>query len=151
MSRELSRNTLTSKTYSAATAQQKYIKRREKCGRGKLLKNQALRSKAERLFLEQQWSPEQISQRLIIEKSSFRISHNTIYRTIYAGMFDTQSQKNSNGNRGAIRKLRHRGKTRRKNGTTETRGKIVISNTIHERPAEANSRKEIGHLGFLPD
>ena len=58
---------------------------------------------------------------------------------------DTDAQKSSKDNRGAIRKLRHRGKTRHRKDTAENRGKITISNAIHERPAEANERKIIGH------
>ena len=38
------------------------------------------------------------------------------YKAIYAGMFDTPEQKRSQGNRGARRKLRHKGKPRRPKG-----------------------------------
>lgn len=96
-----------------------------------------------RLFLEHQWSPEQIANRLVYEESAFRISYSTIYRAIYAGILDPE--RLSHGNRGVIRKLRHRGKTRRRKGSTETRGKIVISNRIQERPKEADDRQVIGH------
>lgn len=47
--------------------------------------------------------------------------------------------KLSHGARGAIRKLRHRGKTRHTKGHIANRGKISISHTIHERPEEANN------------
>jgi len=145
ISREISRNSKAHKEYSAATAQNKYRERRKKCRRIKLLEDVGLHDKVRRLFLDQQWSPEQISNRLAHENSPFRISYNTIYRAVYTGMFDTPEQKHSTGNRGAIRKLRHRGKTRHKKGKVETRGKIVISNMIENRPSEANERKEIGH------
>lgn len=98
---------------------------------------------AARLVLEHQWSPEQITNRLAYEKSAFRISYPTIYRVIYAGMLDTGQL--SHGNWGVIRKLRHRGKTRRRKGTVETRGKNVIDNRIQERPKEADDRQTIGH------
>ncbi len=55
------------------------------------------------------------------------------------------SPKPSYGSRGVIRKLRHRGKTRRKKGTVETRGKIVISNRIQQRPEGAETCQVIGH------
>lgn len=58
------------------------------------------------------------------------ISYNTIYRAIYRGDFDEPNL--SHGHRGAIRKLRHR-------------GKIPISHTIHERPSSANKRLELGY------
>lgn len=145
VSRELKRNRLHDQGYSASEAQKNYRDRRTKSRRVKLLSNAELKEIVSRLFLEQQWSPEQISNRLEHEQGMFNLSYSTIYRAIYAGMFDTPEQKRSNGNRGAVRKLRHRGKTRRRKGTIETRGKIVISNQIHERPKEANSRQVIGH------
>lgn len=146
VSRELKRNTLSKQGYSAVEAEKAYHKRRKKCKRQKLLSNAKLHSLVKRLFLEEQWSPEQIAKRLAIEESQYRISYATIYRGIYAGLFDTAQQRRSYGNRGAIRKLRHRGKTRRRKGTTETRGKIVISHHIQERPQEAESRQVIGHF-----
>ena len=78
-----------------------------------------------------------------LENSKNKISYNTIYRAIYRGDFDEPGL--STGNRGAIRKLRHRGKTRHSKNHVERRGKIPISNTIHERPDSANKRTEIGH------
>lgn len=146
ISRELKRNTLSKQGYSAVEAEKAYHKRRKNCKRQKLLSNKELYRLVKRLFLEQQWSPEQIAQRLAYEESEYRISYTTIYRGIYAGLFDTIQQRRSYGNRGAIRKLRHHGKPRRRKGTTETRGKIVISHHIQERPQEAESRQVIGHF-----
>ena len=145
VSRELTRNSSSRRGYSAVEAEKKYRDRRKKCKRPKLLSNVELQRLVRHLFLEEQWSPEQIANRLAHENSVFRVSYSTIYRAIYAGMFDTAEQRRSNGNRGAVRKLRHRGKTRRRKGTVETRGKIVISNRIQERPQEANDRRAIGH------
>ena len=145
VSRELKRNGRSAQEYSAIEAEEKYRKRREKCGRGKLLSDAEARETVKRLFLEQQWSPEQIANRLRYKKSVLTISYSTIYRAIYAGVFDTPEQRCSRGNRGAIRRLRHRWKPRRRKGTVETRGKIVISNRIQERPKEADSRQVIGH------
>lgn len=145
ISREITRNGHSAQGYSAVAAQSKYRNRRKKCRRKKLLSNVKLREVIMRLFLEEQWSPEQIANRLVRENSIYRVSYATIYRAIYAGMFDTAEQRRSKGNRGAIRKLRHRGKTRRRNGTIESRGKIVISNRIQERPQEADDRLVIGH------
>lgn len=145
ISREIRRNRLSDQSYSAIAAQDKYRKRRKKCRRHKLLSNVTLRETVARLFLKQQWSPEQISNRLKYENSEFKISYATIYRAIYAGLFDTPEQRRSYGNRGAIRKLRHHGKSRRRTGTVETRGKIVISNRIQERPKEAEERQVVGH------
>lgn len=143
--RELKRNSLDKQEYSAIEAEKKYLDRREKCRRHKLLSNEELHELVKRLFLEEQWSPEQIANRLAYENSTFKISYSTIYRAIYAGEFDTAEQRRSKGNRGAVRKLRHHGKTRHRKGTVETRGKIVISNHIQDRPQEANDRQVIGH------
>lgn len=142
VSRELMRNS-TKKGYSAVEANRQYQTRRKKCRRAKLLENAKLKCIVMHLFLDQQWSPEQIANRLAYESNTFRLSYTTIYRAIYAGMLDTE--KLSHGNRGVIRKLRHRGKARRGKGTVETRGKIVISNRINERPTEADGRQVIGH------
>ena len=145
ISREVRRNRLSDQGYSAIAAQCEYGKRRKKCRRHKLLSDAALKETVAHLFLKQQWSPEQISNRLVHENSVFKISYSTIYRAIYAGLFDSPEQRRSEGNRGAIRKLRHRGKSRRRAGTIETRGKIVISNRIQERPEEAENRHIVGH------
>lgn len=58
-------------------------------------------------FLEDQWSSEQISGRIKLEGSQYKVNYNTIYRVIYAGQFDEKNL--SHGNRGAVRKLRHKG------------------------------------------
>ena len=41
-------------------------------------------------------------QRLKLEKANFSISYSTIYRGIYAGMFDTKKERDSTSNRSAI-------------------------------------------------
>ena len=83
----------------------------------------------------------QIAGRLILENTC-HISYNTIYRAIYAGMFDEPGL--SHGNRGAVRKLRHKGKSRHTKVYDERRGKIKISNHLADRPVEAQMRSRIG-------
>lgn len=143
ISREIKRNTKSKSGYSAVAAHKKYIQRRKRCGRSRLLENHDRLKLVKKLFLEQQWSPEQIEKRMKLENHPLSISYATIYRGIYAGMFD--ERKLSRGNRGAIRKLRHRGKTRHTKNHQEKRGKIVISNRISDRPKEADDRNVIGH------
>ena len=53
----------------------------------------ALRETVARSFLKQQWSPEQISNRLKYENSEFKIGYSTIHRAIYLGLFDTPEQR----------------------------------------------------------
>ena len=143
ISRELHRNSNKDGSYSPSTAHGEYKRRKQLCGRHRTLDKDSIFQLVKRLFLNEQWSPEQISGRLNLENAKNKISYNTIYRAIYRGDFDEPGL--STGNRGAIRKLRHRGKTRHSKNHVERRGKIPISNTIHERPDSANERTEIGH------
>ena len=116
---------------------------RDKCKRSRLLDDPERKKLILKLFLQWQWSPEEIDHRLKLEGNPLGVSYSTIYRAIYTGMLDPPGL--SHGNRGVIRKLRHRGKTRHTKGHVETRGKIVISNRITDRPKEAASRLVIGH------
>ena len=114
----------------------------KKCRPKKLLEDSELYAYVKDKFLNEQWSPEEIDGRLKLEKSKWSISYSTIYRAIYDRMFDEPHL--SSGNRGAIRKLRHRGKSRHTKGYVERRGQIVISQDIDERPAVANERSRLG-------
>lgn len=107
--REIRRNSQNGE-YIPCEAHEIYKKRRLYCKPKKKLDNPNLFNSMKDLFLNHQWSSEQISARLKFENSSFAISYNTIYREIYNGKFDEKVL--SSGNRGAIRKLRHRGKSR---------------------------------------
>lgn len=143
VSRELKRNSC-KQGYLPVCAQTQYHKRRKKCRRKKLLEDAELYALVQDKFLNHHWSPEQISGRLQLEKSAYRISYNTIYRAIYKGMFDTPEQRRSGGNRGAKRKLRHKGKPRHAKGYKENRGGLKIPHSITERPEEANARTRLG-------
>lgn len=59
-------------------------------------------------------------------------------------MLDTDKARPSNGHRGTIRKLRHRGKSRQPETDIERRGKIPIHSNISDKPREANNRTRIG-------
>lgn len=142
ISRELKRNIIKNE-YSPSQAEKKYRARRKSCCPKKVLTDPVAKALVKRLFLEEQWSPEQIANRLKEENNAVQVSYSMIYRAIYSRMFD--DKKLSHSERGVIRKLRHRGKTRHKKGTEETRGKLKISNPIEERPAEANDRSAFGH------
>ena len=141
ISRELARN---SGEYLPSKAQARYLRRRKKCHPHKLLENPALFALVKKLFLGCQWSPEKIANRLKLENYPIQISYKTIYRAIYAAMFDTPEQKRFTGNRGAIRRLRHRSKPPRSKGQMTKRGKIPISHELSERPVEANKRSRLG-------
>ena len=143
ISRELHRNSNKDGSYSPSTAHGEYKRRKQLCGRHRTLDKDSIFQLVKRLFLNEQWFPEEIGARMRLEINQQALSYNTIYRAIYHGDFDEPNL--SHGNKGAIRKLRHRGKTRHTKNYRERRGKIPISNTIHERPSAANERLEIGH------
>ena len=96
IARELKRN---DKDYLPSKAQARYRRRRKKSCPHKKLYNPDLFNLVKELFLERDLSPEQIAARLELENYPIRISYKTIYRAIYAGMFDTPEQKRSTGNR----------------------------------------------------
>lgn len=143
ISRELRRNH-SKHDYMPSDAQKLYTKRRKRCRRKKILADEKLYAIVKDKFLNQQWSPEQIAQRLKLEKSSYHISYNTIYRAIYAQMFDTPQQRRSEGNRGMRRRLRHKGKPRRTKESFSMRGKMQVSHDITERPKLAEKRARFG-------
>lgn len=93
------------------------------------------------LFLNHQWSSEQISERLKMKNFNYAIIDNTFYRWIYEALFDETGL--SRGNWGSIRKLGNKGKNSHTNNYKERRGKIVKSYLITERPQIANYRGRI--------
>ena len=141
ISRELRRNSDLS-GYSPSKATSRYLDRRKNCHPVLKLSDPGLFAYVKEKFLNEQWSPEQIQGRLKLENAQWSISYSTIYRAIYAHMFDEPGL--SHGNRGAIRKLRHRGKSRHTKDYVERRGKIRISHDIEERSTEAENRSRIG-------
>lgn len=143
VSRELKRNSINGE-YSCVVAEEKYRERRQNCKRKRILDDPAVKEKVLELFLERQWSPEQISNRLKLEKSPIQISYSTIYRAIYDHSLEPVPL--TRGKRGLARKLRHRGKTRHAGGYVEKRGKYPVSNRLCDRPKEAENRSVIGHF-----
>lgn len=142
ISRELKRNSYRG-LYQPIDAQRNYSKRRRACRPHKRLEDVDLCKYVKAMFLDQQWSPKEIAGRLALEHHKTIISYSTIYREIYAGRFDDPYR--SHGNRGVVRKLCHRGKTRRTKNHVERRGKIRLSNDISQRPAGAQNRSRRGH------
>lgn len=141
VSRELNRN-LDGSNYSPSKAQAKYQQRKGNCGRPSLLGQPQVFEVVREHFCEDLWSPEEIANRLAVEKHAVQISTTTIYRGIFKGLFDHLFKS---GSPSAVRHLRHRGKSRHNKAYQEKRGKIPIPNKIHDRPREADNRLEIGH------
>jgi IS30 family transposase len=88
------------------------------------------------MLLVKKWSPEQISGHLR-STNQFRISHETIYRHVWAN----QEQ----GGRLYLH-LRGSGKQRRKRyRSRDSRGKLAGKRMIGERPASVEDRRRLGH------
>jgi IS30 family transposase len=91
--------------------------------------------------LERFWSPEQIARRLQEEfgdDSSMRISHETIYKSLYV-------QGRGELRRELARCLRSGRAKRRRRGQVGSRGRIPNIVLISERPAEVRDRAVPGH------
>ena len=89
ISRELRRNSKDN-SYSPIIAQAMYQKRKSRCGRKSIFSNPQSWQIVRHLFVDLQWSPEQISARLKYEKSNVTVSYTTIYRAIYNGLFELE-------------------------------------------------------------
>lgn len=140
ISREFRRNSNPrTHRYDPQAAQKKYEQRRKKCRHLKILfSNSTLSLKIKDKFLNHQWSPEQIVGRMKQEGVPC-VSCRTIYRAIYAHLFDEPGTE-----RKAARKLRHRGKRRHTKRYEEKRGKFKVIHPLAERPEIANQRRRIG-------
>lgn len=124
IARELARNT-TKGYYQAEDAQHQYRQRRS-CSKpyGKCDKV-IVDVITEKLCLT--WSPEQITNTVVLGKLSFK----TIYNWIYQGKISVGEKV-----------LRHKGK---RHQPAEKRGKFAIGMSISERPKEVKSRQAFGH------
>jgi transposase, IS30 family len=91
--------------------------------------------------LRECWSPEQISSRLRVDHpddEEMRISHETIYRSLYV-------QSRGELRRQLTAQLRTGRRTRRLRGGSGSRGQIVGMVPIAERPPEVDERRVPGH------
>lgn len=64
ISRELRRNRGEGKNYSPSEAERRYDRRRKRCHKKTVFSNSAAKALVQHLFLDEQWSPEQIANRL---------------------------------------------------------------------------------------
>ncbi len=135
ISRELHRNTC-DKHYLPDTAQQLNIIRR-KASKHSFLKVSFTLLESIKLSLSEYYSLEQIAGRLKVEKQLF-ISHETIYQMIYADYEGMAAYR-------TYLRQSHR-QRRRRSGSKSKRGKIPNRVDIDLRPAEADSKKVIGHV-----
>jgi len=142
ISREIRRNRMDRQVYSPTKAEQHARTEAEKRRRRyKLITNQPLVTFVEEK-LKQRWSPEQISgavNQLFPDNTRMRISHETIYRYIYA--VDDKNHRTE-----LIDCLRQGRKYRRPKNRKHNKGSRIRNIVpISERPIEAKSRQQPGH------
>ena len=134
ISREIERNKGVQLGYQAGYAQQQTQARRWSGAR--LERDDGLREAIlDRLALG--WSPEQVVGRLALEAGHKVISHETIYRFIYAQLKRT----NDRAWRHYLPRARHKRGWRRKGGWPRQTDK----RSIHDRPAVIATRQQTGH------
>ena len=92
ISRELRRNQKNG-AYSPIIAQTKYEKRKTNCGRNRCLSNPKLWQQVRHLFVDLQWSPEQISNRLKLEKHELQIGIQEVLDNYYSKAKENQKFK----------------------------------------------------------
>ena len=123
-------------------AHHRYIRKRKKCRKPRILSKGPLRDLVIRCILLKKWSPEQISNRLKYEGKQ-TLSYNTIYRVIYKDNLGIKIE--SHGARGIALKLRHVG-DRHTKITTDNRGRrFWDALLIHSRPRSVQNRSRFGH------
>jgi IS30 family transposase len=140
ISREVRRNGMRG-IYRALAAQAQAQERARRPKTARLAGNPELRGQVQE-WLEQRWSPEQISAMLKAEfpdEPEMRVSHETIYQAIYVqgrGALRRELAARLRTGR-ALRRPRRKG--------DERRGRIKDMVMISERPAEADDRAVPGH------
>jgi IS30 family transposase len=142
ISRELNRNTISTRGYLPHTAHRLSVTRRARPRQPKILANDRLRFYVQ-AKLKKKWSPQQISHRLIKDfpaAQEMRLSTESIYQALYvhahgelAREFGTQLRRGR-----AARKPRKQPDVRRPRFVDPMR-------PISDRPAEVDTRKVPGH------
>jgi IS30 family transposase len=140
--REIQRNG-TPATYRAATADRAAWRRAERPKPGRLAESPRLRH-AVAAGLARRWSPEQIAHWLMAtypDDPTMRVSHETIYSTLYVQTRGTLKKE-------LLAYLRRRQRRRQSRAATkqgEGRGRIVDAVSISERPPAVEDRTVPGH------
>ena len=143
ISRELKRNR-SKRGYRPSVAQENYACRRLCCRRHRVLARGELRNKVVNLIAKEQWSPEQISNRLALECGKPVVSYTTIYRALRSGYMEPKgTRKNKSGRYPMQKHLRRKGW--RGKGSNGHSPLTHIHQTIEERPKPAQNRTQFGH------
>lgn len=139
ISRELARNSsITYECYRAHRAVQRAAVRRSAASQRKRLKNDKIRAYV-REKLSEDWTPELIAGRLLVDHPGLTISPEAIYQYIYAK--DTPDREK------LIAGLPRQHRKRKAKGNGRKSKKIIIPNpvSIDSRPIVVAGRVEIGH------
>ncbi len=137
VARELKRNMSLSRGYQPVYADQQARARRWRGSR--LERDDALREKV-LAGLKQGWSPEQVAGRLKLEAAGNLISHESIYRFVYAQL---ARRKDYSWRHLLPRAKSKRGWRGRKGGSPASF--IALRRSIDERPQSAEDRRTPGH------
>lgn len=146
VSRELKRNSIArTSAYCATSARKKYDARRKTCVKPiKLAMDSSLYNIVRYYLLDKQWSPEQISgvlKKQFPKQENMQVSHETIYRCIYAHPKGELKKM-------MIRALRRSKSKRGPRGSKSSNYnsvKVDDDQFIHCRPEEIEERKMAGH------
>jgi len=135
VSRELTANRGDDGVYRGASAHRTHLARKKHAKK----KHRKIKGKLRRYVIKKlkvYWSPEQIAGRLNYEKADVKLCHETIYQFVYHERPDLVSKLR-----------RQRNKYRRKRGTKArlAKNKALKVRMISERPAEVETRTELGH------
>lgn len=144
VSREINRNIPERfRYYIPRAAHRRAVEKRKSRGRHLRLKNPGIRSYVIE-HLKQGWSPEQIAGRLPMEHPGESISHEAIYRYIYAPI-SPADRRVYRGNLDLRHYLKRRHRLRQKKGGRRVwRLMNPHKPPIDDRPVEANERRRIG-------
>lgn len=142
ISRELRRNTVSTRGYLPHTAHRLSVKRRARHRQPKLLSNDALFTYVQ-TKLTMKWSPQQISCRLVKDfptDPEMRVSPETIYQAIYVHARGELKRELS-------RQLRRGRAARKPHRQSDARRPRFVDpmNAISQRPNEVESREVPGH------
>lgn len=142
--REIARNRRADGTYQPWFAHNQTHLRRERPKPRRFVTDEMLREiVAEKL--DRRWSPAQISRwlrRRYPRRRSWHVCTETIYDAVYHGHIRTQAQRRSPLLRTGRTYRRRRGRGRTREGALK---QCTAMRSIHDRPAAAESRREIGH------
>lgn len=143
VSREVQRNGGRD-AYRAVAAQERANDQRKRPKQSLLARNPVLRGRVVE-WLEHEWSPQQIAQRLRLAyegEPELMVSHETIYRSVYTSRWKIIPKELSK----KLRTARPIRKNKRHSVKGQWRSQIIGARPITDRPAGADDRSVTGHL-----